>query len=89
MSDEERVRKLCHDAMIAASQTSHYGTTDGVLHALEMMAHYAVRLEDALGGTCGRPWEDAELAADDSPDRWIDDRDREYERRCKRDGVEL
>ena len=86
----ERTARLCIEAKLRAFDLLNGGPEAAVLAlAANMLAEYAACLEDALGGSVPAPWEQpAARSANDDPHQWLDERDREYERRCKRDGVE-
>jgi len=88
----DRALVLADKAMVSATrEADRLGKDDRetmLLWAVEIMAEYAARLEDALGGSVTAPWEQppARPVCDD-PHQWLDDRDREYERRCRMSGT--
>ena len=89
----DRALALADQAMVSATrEADRLGKEDRetmLLWAVEIMAEYAARLEDALGGSVPAPWpQPGARPVCDDPHQWLDDCDREYEQQCKRDGVE-
>ena len=84
-----RSERLFWLAMEAPSSDPYYEVGDAERAAAIRLADYAAALEIALGATVRAPWDPPLAPLDPDPLDVMEEREREYERACRRNGEEM